>query len=254
MDLFNWLFNSKPPDQAQEPVPLPRSRPTYFPASANTDYPDREDIYNSKVNDLAYGDPVEPYINAMRGTKVQHIPMGAAGTMFGRNTTNSTSRPLDKDLADDIHKAWLASRRSSVAQLGFNPRETVTSDEPGTKLVLYDREGKKEGMLGGFYNPTTNKTWFDRSLPATQVHESMHRGISMMRKEGLLPFDLPHKSEEFMVRALMQRHLGDLESKEMGGVPEDLVGGASTIAPEQMDQLEKAAGEYMARKRPMGPR
>jgi two-component system, OmpR family, response regulator ChvI len=100
-------------------------------------------------------------------------------------------------------KAWLASRRSAVSQLGFNVPKTTITDNPGVSA-----------SVAGLYGPTEDRLWFDLKYPAALVHESMHRGIQQLRAAGKLPFAVDFHTDEMLVRAMMLRHFGDIETVE----------------------------------------
>jgi hypothetical protein len=87
------------------------------------------------------------------------------------------------------------------------------------------------------------------------VHEAVHRGIRILRDAGKLPFKLDHRRDELAVRALMQRHFGDLEAFESQGVEHPQITQSRwEFSEAELDQLEKAAADFIAKKRPMGPR
>lgn len=97
------------------------------------------------------------------------------------------------------------------------------------------------------------------------MHESMHRAIGDLRKSGKY-YVAPGSEEEAMVKALMQRAYGDVETKQ-GLFPgryyhrdhpsrkaiEDARQRVKDKDP-KLDEIEKVAAEEVARRHPRGPR
>lgn len=170
--------------------------------------------------------------------------------------------------ANVMMRAALASNRSPIAALGFDP----------DKVVLDSKSEGKKFTLGGAYLPQPNSTadnmYVNMSAPdgSTIVHESTHRGFQKLRdanpdkvkdifKEGVMP------SEEMVVRWLMAKNAGDPEKQD----PEAKLGlqqrqesvDAFTKPPmpslvakrgNALNQLEELAAETIKNRRPGGPR
>src|SRR5262245_8411876 len=100
-------------------------------------------------------------------------------------------------------------------------------------------------------------------MPSAAIHESMHRGINMLRKQGLLPAGFQVFAEEIYVRALMQKAYGDIETALMR---EGTMGSKNSKVIRLIEQgrslkdhpttslLEELAAQEIARKHPRGPR
>ncbi len=98
------------------------------------------------------------------------------------------------------------------------------------------------------------------------VHEAFHRGIETLRKAGMLPPPPPNAyglngvstpmDEEITVRALMQKHLGMVEKGRGTAGDAQVDAGTFRLAnhTDQLDALEAAAANYLAKQRPGGPR
>lgn len=214
-------------------------------------WPIKEDVGVSKLLDQSHGDVASPYLEPGSQARLTEVSTRSAVDWFNKGTAfDGKTRPMTQTEAEDIHKAWLASEKSPVSKLGFNPAKFyVTPDANMT--------------AAGGYAPKEDQIWLDTSSKSTPVHESIHRGIEMIRKEGLMPKDLERFKEENIVRALMVRHHGNIEiDREVPGAdPEKLKAfrekiraQAASIPDDKLDKLEKVAAEYVAKKRPGGPR
>ena len=248
---------------------LSRTDPPISVGGFTGQYPGQREIGRAEQTGLGYGDPggvlfgerknkygsdPPPLSEATIGEAAEAYPRVPEGKKFGPET--STALPT-------FQKGWLASRKSAVAQLGFDWSKTTYSDQPGRQLGI---ESNKEGMsaLSGYFNPNQGNMWFNVDSPSALVHESMHHGINMLREQGLLPKELGEMSlrtkegfhqDELIVRALMRHHFKDVETALAGGTPNPQINEAvSKISKKQIEAVEKAAADYIAKKRPMGPR
>lgn len=212
------------------------------------EYPGPSEVTRAKKTGLAYGTPMEAYMEG-KGK----VSLVTFEEMLKKKTPEAPAGhpvPATGKQEEALQKGWLASRRSSVAQLGFSPTHTSMTDDPTQRL-----------NVAGLYTSQTAKgkpadqIWFDVGNPSAVVHESMHRGIEMLRKEGLLPEKLTYHQDELMVRALMLHHFKDIEAVGSGGVRyPDITEAEQKISKSQINALEKAAADYIAKKHPMGPR
>src|SRR5262245_11187106 len=212
------------------------------------DYPSIPELETSKGFEQFYGSEharyFEPGKARQRVTTFDEIKRTQ-----GITGARDVSEPVNWEIADRLHAAWLASERSAVSKLGFSPSKTVESYDPKRKLTV-----------SGLYSRMEDKIWYDAANPDALVHESLHRGIHKMRQEGKLPQELVDVGkkvgnyEEFLVRAMMVRHFGDIE---MGGGElgdQQIKDAKRMVSEKHLDLLEKAAADYIAEKRPGGPR
>ncbi len=228
-------------------------------------YPGNTDAEIGKTFDQTYGDKVAPFIEP--GAKLNSLPTQEvldrailpSGIAY-QTADHVTASPEERD---QVLKNWQAAQKSPVAALGFDPRVTIhTNLAPDEKLTL-----------AGFYRPRTDTLWYSTDHEDTTVHESMHRGIEQLRKADALPqsfkdyTDSHGNGEEFVVRAMMVKHLGDVELGA-GKLNDEQVRDAkqrmndpyfrgpnntSGDFNKMIADLEQAASTYIAQKHPMGP-
>jgi hypothetical protein len=208
-------------------------------------YPGSEEIARSKAVEQSYGSPHAPFFRA-GGATLATLPMETAQAGITMGTLPAGERQwVNPDQADRIHAGWLAAERSPVAKMGFSPERTIESMGKGGKAPVL-----------GAYDRFADKVWYDASVPSAVVHESMHRGLRTLEKEGKLPAEIGTnaKHQELVVRALMSRYFGDIEMG-FGSQGDRQIKEARLRIPEaHLDLVERAASEYMVAKRPRGPR
>jgi hypothetical protein len=146
-------------------------------------------------------------------------------------------------------RAALAVGRSSIATLGFNPKDTILANE------------KNQAEVAGFFNPVGKKAYVGMDNPhgSTIVHESMHRGFKEIKKDPEIQalFDRLGVREEIAVRALMYGKMGNVESgyssdaqiaegKKLWDTPSKRI---------ILEEIERRAEAFVKQRgRPMGPR
>lgn len=207
-------------------------------------YPSADDVALARKSDATYGDPSAGFL-AGKGnipqTPIETIPYllnGGVGMGVG-----SSRAPVDKSTADDLYKGWLASKQSALAGLGFDPHNMTVS--PFSKAQL---------NVGGLYTPDTDTMWYDKQrYPNSVVHESMHRGFQQLRNADMLPSVVNGNNEEYLVRALMQKHFGDLEAKS-GSDAGQIATSTPLVHHPILDTIENAAADLYAKRKPGGPR
>lgn len=246
------------------PAAAPQPKPEiYSPVSKS--WPTPEDVAFAKANDATYGYDAAPRLQA--GT-IEQMPITAVP-----DWANSTSikilggKPLKgpktdpgvvpPDVNDNLYAAWLAAQKSPTAALGYDLQHTVSS--PTSK-------GSPSLTIGGLYDTASDKMWFDNRLDSPLAHESMHRGINMLNgtEKGHSAVKNFPSAEEYIVRALMQKNFGDIETKDL--LKEGITSGTGTNQinkgkmlnnnySEGLNAIEDAAAVlYHKRGRPMGPR
>lgn len=246
--VLNWLMGR--PEPLAGPVPMPQPNPlrvTEHQAEPLGDYPNVFDVNSSLQNDLSYGDPAARFLEPGKAS-ITEVPRSTIKSWFedprGFLLDKKKAVPVDANMADELHRAWIASRNSAISELGFKPQQTAAS--PPGQWPRFN--------VAGAYEKTSDTSWWDRNHPSALVHEGLHRGLRMMRDQQLYdPTKYP--DEELLVRALMLRNFGDIETREAGGSTHKQIDLAKTfVEPKHLDELEDIAAQYRARKRPMGPR
>lgn len=180
--------------------------------------------------------------------------------MANKKEIDGTSVPIDPETSQQLHRAWLATRRSAVATLGFDPRNMVVSPaqaHPGLGIAGF-YQGPNRGRIPSPFNSSElpkapDTMWYDANYKTTPVHESMHRGISMLVRAGRLP-NLTPRTEELVVRALMSKHYGDAELGRGSTSDTQIKEAREKIPSHILDYIEQEAADLHARRIPRGPR
>lgn len=213
-------------------------------ADPKKEYPTEIDRGISMGNDLPYGDPSAGYFDNFRlNAKVRSIDKyDLADRVNANQPLNDKLEPITYDKSNELHRAWLAARKSGLATIGFDPHVSVSSPDDGTQLTL-----------AGLYRRKDDTIWYDSGAPDALVHESMHRGYAKLKEEGIVPKNSVY-DEETIVRALIQKHLGDVElsgkDKPTAG-DKQVLAGRDLLARhgDYLDRLESDAAKYYATKR-----
>ena len=272
---------------ARDPKPKPAD-----PTPTMAQYPSDEDVEFAKSNGFGYGSIAEPYINQqtakvygdVRTMPAPAQPKGkpvapplmvftarsAAGTTMTDilNAVNDDTRNINVDLTDPQNKAIrdrightyakaaMAVEGNAVAKLGFDPN----------RIMLDVRLGEQTGTvnIGGLYGPKQDAIYSNLAGPGTLVHESIHRGLQMLRAkhpELAETFkNLP--PEELVVRYMMVKYAGDVEAStgEAGLAQRKAAIEAfdkslwGTTYKNNVEKLLRVAERDVAEKRPGGPR
>ncbi len=214
-------------------------------AKPTTAYPSADDVALARKSDATYGDTSAGFLTGKGNVPqmdIQAIPFLLRG---GNNIGVGASRaPVDKETSDNLYKGWLASKQSAVAGLGFDPHNMVVSPPSKTQL-----------NVGGLYTSGSDKMWFDQQrYPEAMVHESMHRGIEQLRNAGTLPPGIDRNREELLVRALMQKNFGDLERNKKYSAVDQIDASKPLMYDPDIYNIENAAADLYAKRKPGGPR
>jgi hypothetical protein len=113
----------------------------------------------------------------------------------------------NKELRDRVHnlymKGALAANRSAIASVGFDPKRMVID------TVL------EHANIGGIYSPDKDSIYANFTEPqgSTIVHESIHRGLEILRKTNPDVTKLIKSigSEELIVRYIMASMMVDTD-------------------------------------------
>lgn len=250
----------------------------YAKAPPIENYPDENEVNFAKQYGF-YEDMYEPYsegkLQRVLGEEFNKVIPGpkkgqtktvsetvalAANQVEGGNTRKLMEN-LDKntvfakeypELADIYAKGRLVSNRIPLASLGFDPEKTT-----------YDVKIGNDVNIAGLYSPSSDRIYVNSTFPGTLVHESIHRGIALVRKQDPEFFKtLKLPDEESTVRYLMATQAGDPESKFRGDATLSHAQRKAALEaykrfPAYVDSLERLserAAKLIAERRPGGPR
>lgn len=267
-DYIAGLFGGSPQQPPQQPVPV---------VSPMASFPSHEDADFANKYDYGYGRRTEPYmenklarvLGAQGALNTPFQPrslfelglgpdQGAAVAAHPPNFTNvDLNDPKNASTAaglkDTYARAALAANRDPIASLGFDPSK-MTADL-GAKGSAVN--------VSGSYLPSKDSIWFsandDRNsnIPSTPVHESLHRGLNMLRDDprGADAYNQLGVPEEYVVRYLMAKQMAD---PEKGNPQRDM--GILTMDPDRnpkgakaLQMLQALAQTKINEKHPMGP-
>ena len=169
-----------------------------------------------------------------------------------RRLTEDAS-PEDKGrMAEAFQRAEVASKRSAVAGLGYDPHK-VSGDWVRSNL-------------GGEYDAKTDRIRWMFTTPDNEsalIHESVHRGFKLLRDQSAEAREIFNRTpinEEMFVRYIMATKMGDPENNpnHSGSVAQrgealklfEKYGSVS----KDLARLEEIAAELKKEKRPGGPR
>lgn len=243
------------------PGSTPDSQNKTILAEPRKAYPTDEDVDFAKKYDYSYGQPWAP---EFEGHSVRILAGNPNKTPLQGETLGTTARTVDQllpgrtDSLKNIYgKAALASEGSGLAKLGFDPNRTVLD-------LLRTPE---ETGVNGMYYPGTDDIYSNPKAQPNIMHESIHRGIEKLHNS---PFWKPEFDEitkgdmdEYLVRHLMKTKMGNPEASYAGDLGKQQRAAAdwsfnqasqASRRKELVDQIEAAAAQAVAAKRPGGPR
>lgn len=221
----------------------------------------RISIEKAIKNDQAYADPSARLLvpgNAIRTTPIDDIRENLRAYLSRRKEIDGVPTAADVETRQKLFRGWLAAQRSPLAALGFDPHYLVISPKHSKGDVgpagMYQAPKDEQSKDRDALRPDT--MWVDLNDDWALAHEAMHRGLSLLRRAGLLPANVIREEEELFVRALMTRHFGDIElGRGAGGDQQiyqarELMAGGR-ISKEDLDKLEAAAAKlYYEGRRP----
>lgn len=187
-------------------------------------FPTREDVIAARDYKERFGNPNEMMIRGTRviepphgnvrskeeGTPLRQVSKGQAAEAWNEyrrpenrdkeilSKVNKT--PLDEAAADALYAEQIAANRSSIGMMAFDPDRMAISPSNRGRTTI--------GLAGMYRGGREDMAWQDQDDPGAMVHEMFHRGL-----KPLMAKDKNKYNEEMMVRALIQRHHGDIEEK-----------------------------------------
>lgn len=229
------------------------------------DFPTAKEVEGSMA---AYGSDVEPMLTAP--ARIRSLPLKSAIKSINRGTfgmersptagdvpgldpkyvknMKSTEGRVTAETQKALYQAYLAAQRSALAKLGFDPRRMITSPES-------DYVSSSTGV----YIPEDDIMWVQPEYaPPNAVHESMHRGMEILRKND--PKELKEsqgwRNEETIVRQMMLDKFGPVEEERNPEAVERAREGLKVFTQDKkrLDELEKMAAKLIAKRHPAGPR
>ena len=187
-------------------------------------FPAREDVIAARDYKERFGNPNEVMIKGERwiepphgnvryrqeGTPLRQVSKGQAADAWNEYRlpenrdkeilSKVKKTPLDEAAADALYAEQIAANRSSIGMMAFDPDRIAISPS---------NRGRTTIGLGGMYRGgREDMAWQDQDDPGAMVHEMFHRGLKPLMAKDRNKYD-----EETMVRALIQRHHGDIEEK-----------------------------------------
>ena len=165
-DMLGWLWGSGP---TKANVPPPQG------------YPNADDVAQARNVDAAYGSPAAAYVQPPYGGLMAspHTGDDIEDTFARMDASKKNPLPsgaVSPGVSDNLMQGYLASQRSALAALGYDPRHMTIGDAPPDKWTV-----------SGSYYPKTDQILSTGVYPSTTVHESMHRGIEQLRQPGCCP-------------------------------------------------------------------
>ena len=228
-------------------------------------WPSQEDLAASRKYDLTYGSLVAPTL--------------AEGAIVNRPSFEEVKKTYNEDLPlplapekmnpqsrDRFETSWLAANKTALGALGFDPRHISSTMDTGKRL-----------SVGGFFTPSQDQIWTHEQKISNVIHESLHRGINMLKEAGKLPKWFRDSNEETFVRGMMLRHFGDIEvTPSLSGKDDTMIGNKEInhakilmdsnkglgaqwrelkgkSFPDMLTELEKLAADHLKEVRPRGP-
>ena len=215
-------------------------------------YPSQADVTFARANDASYGSNAAAYVQPSYGGKIASPRTGdEIENTFARADVSKNSllpaEAVSPSVSDNLMAGYLASQRSALAALGFDPHHMTIGDAPPEKWTV-----------SGSYYPKADQILSTGVYPSTTAHESMHRGIEALRQANMLPPGFDDLSEESSVRAQMLRNYGGVETGR-GSVGDEQIANGRYYNENRnfspiMDALETAAQKLYAQRHPRGPR
>jgi hypothetical protein len=257
MDLDTILSFLKGGSAPSTPEPQGKT----YTSSPRLNYPTSDDVDFARKYDYSYGQPWAPEFEGKSARLLagspESVPMPA--TVMGAPKPLDTLVPQAAPLKDVYAKAALAAEGSPLAKLGFDPN----------RMALDLSRDPRKVNIEGRYRPATDEIYANARLPDVLVHESMHRGIQKLQNSPFWQKEFDPMVEglnnEMMVRHLMQSKMGDPEAAidSWAPVAKQQRSDASYLfnkshyadqRQQTLNKMEDAAAQYIAAKRPGGPR
>lgn len=214
-------------------------------------YPSTEDAAKYG-KDAAYGTPRAAYLEDNASAKVNNVGFPEVQKSYtSGEDLKGKKATVDQFTQTQLRQAELATKKSPLAAIGFDPSNTFFTRGSDTNIL-------------GFFDPRNKQIWQNQSSPNTIIHESIHRGIDKLEETGeyrklAQSFEVPlnGKTNETVTRALMYKHFGDVESERSGGNRNQQMNDGRVFAMKHGDflnALEERASQFLAQRQTKGPK
>ena len=240
--VMNWFTGGPSTTVTKANVPPLQGQP----------YPSQDDVAFARDNDASYGSVGAAYTQPPYGGQLPQMRTAdqisrSWDSMDDTGNLPIKAAPVAPKVSDNLMAGYLASNRSALAGLGFDPRH----------MAIGNAEPHDWAMSGSYY-PQSDQILTTGTYPSTTAHESMHRGMAMLRDAGMMPPAANDMSEESIVRGQMLRNFGDTEMGR-GSVGDDQIASGRYYNENRnfsptMDAIETAAQKLYAQLHPRGPR
>lgn len=246
--LTDWMGLTNPEPEDKKAAPL-------------SNYPTQEDARKAIESGFGYGTGNEPYINAERARVLDPGVVSLDDVYSGKYDKNTdlnkiSNLGLRAKVGTAVAQAALAANRNPIATLGFNPQKTIldTANDP------------EHATVAGTYRPVEDEIYAnaDPRLSSAIVHESLHRGIEIMKSDPkgkeMLGQLIRGDDDERLVRYMMYKFAGDPENvpdKYPAQKRQREAGIKRYDNPEdnkRIDKLMEIAADIHKDRRPRGPR
>jgi hypothetical protein len=261
---FSWLVGNDPEMRHIQAKPI-------------SGWPTEDDAKRALENGQFYGQD-EAFLGGQRGNLVGESVSSPATMAKGRNTyaeafapgvmtgrmsdifdklstgTKSKLMGLDPSQRQSIVKSALVANRIPLAALGFDPRKFFIEAANGSFLTV-----------AGAYDQKTDSVLSSLAYNSNLVHESVHRGLEILRKEYPSEMKEIEKNlppEESIVRWIMYSQAGNQETGR-GDIGDQQISGARFVfedplfgkgAQEQLQRVNDLAAQLYVKRHGRGPK
>lgn len=182
-------------------------------------YPNAADVNAAVVGGAGYETPFASFLRGDTAKTLSFDSVRGDTDKIDELIKRAKIVPGDAKTRQVLMAGYMAANRSAIAGLGFDPREVGLTTDAGKTTV------------GGLTFPDSGRIWSNAAAEGNVVHESIHRGFSMLRTDPDTPSALkawlnerPLGSradfEELAVRYIMAKTMGNIEMKRDGGAGE----------------------------------
>lgn len=238
-----------------------------IPAESRKSFPSDDEAKFAREAGAGYGSGLEAFFEEGKAkvSKPTEAEINRTRNLKELGGNNFKRREVTGDNADLFMKNYLASMSSSIAGLGFEPRNTNLTE---------NRSGKQYNIGGAYQSDTDRVFSFDKVLNddktkvdnSSLLHESIHRGMEKLRNNRALLNDEEKEAlsrmslagEEYMVRYIMDTKIGNPE-EGFGDSGDKQIAASRELYKDReklknFKILENAAARIFASQRPGGPR
>jgi len=202
-----------------------------FAPNPTKNWPNQNSVDMAIKDHESYLDPIHKYVNPdyAKEQNTKYLEGHLAAT---HNVSQAIRRgdydfeklkgtPIKPETSKRLMETYLAVQNNPIAKLGFDPSRILDTDRK--TLAGY------EILTAGTYNPSKDYIWDSGADRYTAVHESTHRGISTLIKNGLLSDDTikflnltaakvgkentQMSNHELATRMLMLKYYGPVEAQ-----------------------------------------